>query len=128
VGPGGTASFTNRAHFFAAAAEAMRRILIENARRKLALKRGARPERINLEDLDLAVEADDDTLLLVNEALEKLKAEDSRAAELVNLRFFGGLKLVEAGEVLGISERSAKRCWAFARAWLFSELSAARQN
>jgi RNA polymerase sigma factor (TIGR02999 family) len=128
IGPQSNAHFANRAHFFAAAAEAMRRILIENARRKLAQKRGGRPERINLDELELAVDADDDTLLLVNGALEKLKIEDPRAAELVNLRFFGGLKLVEAGQALGISERSAKRCWAFARAWLFDELSAARGN
>ena len=125
VGSDSSPQFANRAHFFAAAAEAMRRILIEKARRKLAQKRGARPERVNFEELELAVDANDDTLLLVNEALEKLKVEDPRAAELVNLRFFGGLKLVEAGEVLGISERTAKRCWAFARAWLFNELSAA---
>jgi RNA polymerase sigma factor (TIGR02999 family) len=120
--------FANHAHFFAAASEAMRRILIERARRKLAQKRGARPERVDLDDLELAVNANDDTLLLVNDALEKLKLEDPRAAELVNLRFFGGLKLLEAGQVLGISERTAKRCWAFARAWLYDELSAARGN
>src|SRR5687768_515376 len=78
----GSQHFANRAHFFAAAAEAMRRILIEKARRKLAQKRGARPERIHLEDLELAVDANDDTLLLVNEAIEKLKLEDPNVAEL----------------------------------------------
>lgn len=120
--------FANRAHFFAAAAEAMRRILIERARRKLASKRGGRAHRVNLDDVEIAIHADDDTLLLVNEALEKLKVEDSRAAELVSLRFFGGLKLEEAGQILGISERTAKRSWAFARAWLYDELNAAMKT
>jgi RNA polymerase sigma factor (TIGR02999 family) len=120
--------FANRAHFFAAASEAMRRILIERARRKLAQKRGGRRERINLDDVDIAAEADDDTVLLVNDALQKLKLEDSRAADLVNLRFFGGLTLEQAGQVLGISERTAKRCWAFARAWLFTEITAAMET
>ena len=125
VGGDSAARFANRAHFFAAAAEAMRRILIERARRKLAHKRGGRRERINLDEVEIAIHADDDTLLLVSDALEKLKLEDPRAAQLVNLRFFGGLKLEEAGQVLGISERTAKRCWAFARAWLYNEISAA---
>jgi hypothetical protein len=87
-----SAEFANRAHFFAAASEAMRRILIERARRKFAQKRGGRRERISLDEVELAADADDDTLLLVNDALEKLKLEDPRAAELVTLRFFGGLK------------------------------------
>jgi RNA polymerase sigma factor (TIGR02999 family) len=103
-------AWKNRAHFFAAAAEAMRRILIDNARRKHALKRGARTERLDLDRIDVAVEADEETLLLINEALEKL-------------RFFIGLSYEEAAQVLGISERSAKRCWTFARAWLYRELS-----
>jgi RNA polymerase sigma factor (TIGR02999 family) len=120
--------FANRGHFFAAAAEAMRRILIERARRKLASKRGGRADRVNLDDVEIAIHADDDTLLLVNEALEKLKVEDSRAAELVSLRFFGGLKLEDAGQILGISERTAKRSWAFARAWLYDELNAAMKS
>lgn len=125
VGGDSATRFANRAHFFAAAAEAMRRILIERARRKLAHKRGGRRERINLDEVEIAIHADDDTLLLVSDALEKLKLEDPRAAELVTLRFFGGLKLDEAAQVLGVSERTAKRCWAFARAWLYDEISAA---
>ena len=120
--------FANRAHFFAAASEAMRRILIERARRKLAQKRGGRRERINLDEVEIAVDADDDTLLLVNEALEKLKLQDPRTAELVNLRFFGGLTLEDAGQVMGISERTARRTWAFARAWLYKEINAAIEN
>jgi len=111
-----------RGHFFAAAAEAMRRILIENARRKQAQKRGVNPERVKLEDVDVAVLADDETLLLVNEALEKLETEDPGAAQVVKLRFFAGMTNEEAGQALGISARTAKRYWTFARAWLFREL------
>lgn len=114
--------FQNRAHFFAAAAEAMRRILIENARRKQADKRGAGLERIALDDVDVAAKADDTTLLLINEALEKLAQEDAPSAELVKLRFFAGLTNEEAALALGISVRTVKRYWAFARAWLYDEL------
>jgi RNA polymerase sigma factor (TIGR02999 family) len=114
--------FANRAHFFAAAAKAMRRILIERARRKGAEKRGGDWQRIDLDKVEIAAEADDDTLLLVNEALEKLAKEDASAAEIAKLRFFGGLTLEEAGQVLGVTDRTAKRYWAFARAWLFDEM------
>jgi RNA polymerase sigma factor (TIGR02999 family) len=116
-------AWKNRAHFFAAAAEAIRRILIDHARRKHALKRGARAERINLEDIDVAVLEDEESLLAVDEALQKLAGEDSQAAEVVKLRFFAGMSYEEAAEAMGISLRSAKRCWSFARAWLFRELS-----
>jgi RNA polymerase sigma factor (TIGR02999 family) len=116
------AQFANRAHFFAAAAEAMRRILIDRARRKGAGKRGGDWQRIDLDKVDIAAEADDDTLLLVNEALEKLTKEDARAAEMAKLRFFGGLTLEEAAQVMGVTERSANRYWAFARVWLFQEM------
>src|SRR5882672_10514133 len=111
-----------KATFFAAAAEAMRRILIENARRKHALKRGVHLERINLEDVEVAILADPEALLLVSEALEKLEQEDPEAAQLVKLRFFAGMTNEEAGKALGVSERTAKRYWTFARAWLFREL------
>ena len=111
-----------RGHFFAAAAEAMRRILIEKARSKKALKRGGNVERINLDDVDVAALADGDTLLLINDALEKLEKEDPAAAQVVKLRFFAGLTNEEAGEALAISARTAKRHWTFARAWLFQEL------
>jgi RNA polymerase sigma factor (TIGR02999 family) len=119
----GPQPWRNRAHFFAAAAEAIRRVLIDRARRKLALKRGARPQRLDLDEVNLAVGADEETLLEVNEALEKLAAHDPQSAQLVKLRFFAGLGYAEAAEALGISERSAKRHWAFARAWLYRELS-----
>jgi RNA polymerase sigma factor (TIGR02999 family) len=114
--------FANRAHFFAAAAEAMRRILIDRARRKGAGKRGGDWQRIDLDNVDIAAEADDDTLLLVNEALEKLAGEDAKAAEIAKLRFFGGLTLDEAAQVLGVTGRTADRYWSFARVWLFQEM------
>jgi RNA polymerase sigma factor (TIGR02999 family) len=116
-------NWKNRAHFFAAAAEAMRRILIENARRKQALKRGARPERIDLDSVDIAIQADEELLLAMNEALERLAVEDPQSAQLVKLRFFVGLNYQEAAQTLGMSERSAKRCWGFSKAWLYRELS-----
>jgi len=111
-----------RGHFFAAAAEAMRRILIEKARQKSSLKRGGHFERVNLDDVEIAILADDETLLLVNDALERLEKEDSEAAQVVKLRFFAGMTNDEAGRALGISARTAKRHWTFARAWLFQEL------
>ncbi len=116
--------FRGRTHFFAAAAEAMRQILIDHARRKRSLKRGGGAQKIDLDQVDAAVGADDETLLMINEALEKLSQEDARAAELVKLRFFVGLTNEEAAQVLGISERSAKRYWTFARACLYREISA----
>ena len=111
-----------RGHFFAAAAEAMRRILIEHARRKKAAKRGVAFQRVNFENLDVAVLAEGEEFLLLNEALEKLEREDSEAAQVVKLRFFAGLTNEEAGKVLGVTDRTAKRYWTFARAWLFEEL------
>jgi RNA polymerase sigma factor (TIGR02999 family) len=115
-------AWQNRAHFFAAAAEAMRRILVDNARRKRATRHGGRLERVPLECLDPAAPADDDQLLALHEALEKFAARDARKAELVKLRFFAGLSMSQASEVLGISEPTAKRDWAFARAWLLREI------
>jgi RNA polymerase sigma factor (TIGR02999 family) len=117
--------FEGRGHFFAAAAEAMRRILIERARRKHSQKRGARLERLDLEHVDIALHADDDALLLVDEALEKLARQDPETAALVKLRFFAGMTNDEAAKVLGISVRTAKRHWTFARAWLYEEIQRA---
>lgn len=112
-------NFENRAHFFGAAAEAMRRILIEHARRRQAAKRGAGADLLNLEALDVpSALADDDRLLAVNEALEKLTRIDERKAELVKLRFFVGLNFEEAATALGIAVPTAKQWWAYARAWL----------
>jgi len=116
------ARFEGRGHFFAAAAEAMRRILIDRAREKRALKRGAGAERVNLDELEVAAAADDDTLLAVDEALEKLAKEDPDSAEFIKLRFFAGLTNDEAASALGIPERTARRHWSFARAWLYREL------
>jgi len=114
--------FEGRGHFFAAAAEAMRRILIDRARQKLSLKRGTGAARVNLEDLDVASAADDDTLLAVDEALTKLAREDPDSAEFIKLRFFAGMTNDEAAQALGIPERTARRHWSFARAWLFREI------
>ena len=113
-----------RGHFFAAAAEAMRRILIDNARRKNRVRHGQGLVRVDLERVDVAMEADDDTLLRVDEALARLAAEDLQKAELVKLRYFVGLSIPEAGHALGLSESTAKRHWAYARAWLYEELKA----
>jgi RNA polymerase sigma factor (TIGR02999 family) len=116
-------SFQNRAHFFGAAAEAMRRILIEHARRRLAAKRGAGVEAVDLEGLEISSPvADDDQLLAVNEALEKLAALDERKAELVKLRYFVGMNFEEAAAALGIAVPTAKQWWAYARAWLTVEM------
>ncbi len=101
----------------------MRRILINRARDKDRLKRGGGRERIDLDSLQLAVDCPIDDLLAVDEALQKLAAEDAPCAELVKLRFFAGLSLTEAADVLGVSRRVADRLWAFARAWLYKALS-----
>ena len=114
--------FANRAHFFAAAAEAMRRILIDNARRKRTARHGGGQQRVDMEQVQLVSSTDDDQLLAVNEALDKLAARSKPEAELVKLRYFVGMTLEEAAQVLGISARTADNYWAHARAWLFHEL------
>ena len=111
------------AHFYSAAAEAMRRILIEQARRKNSQRRGGGQPRLNLDNVQVALDTPADHLLAMDEALEKLAAADPAKAELVKLRFFIGLTIVEAGKLLGLSERTVKRHWAFARAWLYEELT-----
>jgi RNA polymerase sigma factor (TIGR02999 family) len=129
LGGEGQPVWGGRAHFFAAAAEAMRRILLDNARRKRAIRHGGDLARVSAEatGLDLAApEARDEELLLVNDALDALAAHDPRKAELVKQRYFVGLTLEEAAEVLGISHRTAKRDWAYARAWLFNEVQRLR--
>jgi RNA polymerase sigma factor (TIGR02999 family) len=117
--------FDGRAHFFAAAAEAMRRILIDNARRKRAARHGGGQARVDIRDVGIAAAAPEDELLAVHEALEKLAAEDAGLAELVKLRFFVGFTNKEAAEVLGVSEPTVERRWAFARAWLHQEIKSA---
>lgn len=113
----------NRGHFFAAVAEAMRRILIDNARRKLYLRHGGGAERVNLDGLDLAASMDDEQLLALHEALDRLAAHDAEKAQVVKLRFFAGLTNEQAAKVLGVSAPTVKRHWAYARAWLFRELN-----
>jgi RNA polymerase sigma factor (TIGR02999 family) len=116
-------TFQNRAHFFGAAAEAMRRILIEHARRRLAAKRGAGVEVVDLDGLEISSPlADDDQLLAVNEALDKFAALDPRKAELVKLRYFVGMSFDEAATALDIAVPTAKQWWAYARAWLTVEM------
>ena len=115
--------WSGRHHFFSAAAEAMRRILIENARRKQRLKRGGDRQRVDLQDADLVVEGPSDELIALDEALEKLVKKDKVKAELVTLRFFAGLTNEQAAEILGISLNTADRYWAYARSWLHLEIS-----
>jgi RNA polymerase sigma factor (TIGR02999 family) len=115
-------NWDSQGHFFAAAAEAMRRILVENARRKNRDKHGGQLKRLDVTELDVAVSTDDETLLLVDEALEKLSEIDEVGAKLIKLRFFGGIPNIEAAKILGIPERTAKRTWSYARAWLYEEI------
>jgi RNA polymerase sigma factor (TIGR02999 family) len=122
-GPGHT-NYQNRAHFFGAAAEAMRRILIDNARRKHALRHGGGQARVDFDDVDIAAPVNDEQLLAVHEAVDKLAAEDSAKAELVKLRYFVGMSAEEAAEVLGVSVPTVKRHWAYAKAWLYREIRA----
>jgi RNA polymerase sigma factor (TIGR02999 family) len=112
----------SRGHFFAAAAEAMRRILIDQARRKRRPKHGGDRKRVSLDEALCLGDAPDDNLLALDEALEKLAREEPAKAELVKLHYFAGLTLEEAGEVLGIAYRTAKRHWAYARAWLYAAM------
>jgi RNA polymerase sigma factor (TIGR02999 family) len=113
----------NRTHFLAVAAEAMRHILIDNARRKLAARHGGGAEHVELESLPLSAEMPDEQLLALDEALDKFSRHAPEKAELVKLRFFAGVSMEEAAEALGISLATAKRSWAYARAWLFREMA-----
>lgn len=115
-------SWENRAHFFGAAAEAMRRILVEHARRKQSLKRGGGALREELEESDLILTAPPDELLAVHEALDKLAQEDPAAAELVKLRYFVGMTMEEAATALGLAKRTAENLWTYARVWLHREI------
>jgi RNA polymerase sigma factor (TIGR02999 family) len=115
--------WNSRGHFFGAAAEAMRRILVENARRKKRLKHGGGHERVDVDSFEIASEAPDDDLLAMDEAMTRLAEEDPFKARLVELRFFAGLSVEEAADVLGISRITAKRYWRYARAWLHHRVS-----
>ncbi|UCC99332.1 MAG: sigma-70 family RNA polymerase sigma factor [Phycisphaerales bacterium] len=116
-------NWSGRTHFFAAAAEAMRRILIDNARRKQRLKRGGEQQRVPLEDAAVAIEGPSEDILGLDEALTKLAIEDPVKADLVKLRYFAGLTIEQAAQMLGISRATADRYWSYARAWLFDEIS-----
>jgi RNA polymerase sigma factor (TIGR02999 family) len=115
--------WNSRGHFFAAAAEAMRRILVDRARRKNTAKHGGDWVRIDVPDIESTTDSKSDNLLALDEALTKLAAEEPAKAELVKLRYFAGLSIEEAADVLGISRTTASRYWTYARIWLFSELS-----
>jgi RNA polymerase sigma factor (TIGR02999 family) len=121
-------SWQNRAHFFGAAAEAMRRILIARARRKGRQRRGSGAAHLDVDELEIASPVPDDQLLALNEALDRFAALEPQQAELVKLRYFVGLKIEEAAEVLGISRATANRWWAYARAWLFDAVNAPPPN
>ena len=130
LGGGRQTAWRDRTHFFAAAAEAMRRILIDNARRKMALRHGGQAQRVDfdLDSLELAAGMKDEQLLALHEALDALASHDAVKAELVKLRFFAGLTLPEAAQALELSEPTAKRYWAYARAWLYREITNEGRN
>ena len=119
-------NWSGRTHFFAAAAEAMRRILIDNARRKQRLKRGGGQQKVGLTDAEPAVEGPSDDLIALDEALARLAEMDKTKADLVKLRYFAGLTLEQAAGILNLPERTAKRYWAHARAWLRRQVTDSR--
>jgi RNA polymerase sigma factor (TIGR02999 family) len=122
LGGGQTERWRDQKHFFAAAAEAMRHILIDRARRRNARRHGGGQRPLALDDLEIATEADDARLLAINEAVERLAAHDQPKADLVKLRYFVGLSVEETARALGVSEKTAKRWWAYSRAWLVREM------
>jgi RNA polymerase sigma factor (TIGR02999 family) len=122
VGSSGAQEWNSRGHFFAAAAESMRRILVERARHKSRVKAGGGRRRVDFNDAELVAEAEPDEFLALHEALETLERKDKRKAELVKLRFFAGLTKEQAAQVLGISSSTADNDWAYARSWLRLEL------
>jgi RNA polymerase sigma factor (TIGR02999 family) len=117
----------SRGHFFAAAAEAMRRILVDNARRKRSLKHGGQSQKVKLSEAFLAIEGPKEDLLALNEALDKLAHEDEKLAELVKLRYFAGLTLEQTATIMDIGRRTADRYWALGRAWLYQEMTKAEK-
>jgi RNA polymerase sigma factor (TIGR02999 family) len=118
----------NRGHFFAAAAEAMRRLLVHNAERKRSLKRGGKRQRVDLSEIEPAIRPPEDDLLALNEALEELARIEPQTAELVKLRYFAGFTNREAAEILGFSPRKGDAVWAYARAWLHERISGDRPS
>jgi len=115
-------TFENRAHFFAAAAEAMRHLLIDNARRKLARRHGGGLQRVDVENVDIALPVEEDHLIAVNDALDRLAASSPVQAQVVKLRFFVGMTAAESAEVLGLSERTVKQYWSHAKTWLYQDI------
>jgi RNA polymerase sigma factor (TIGR02999 family) len=120
----GNQYWNNRGHFFGAAAEAMRRILVERARRKARVRHGGQLERVDLEHVTVAAQDSDDTVLAIHEALEKLAARSPEKAQVVKLRYFAGMEHAEIAAMLGVSEPTVRRHWAYARSWLYAELKA----
>ncbi len=116
-------NWDSRGHFFTAAAEAMRRILVENARRKKRLKRGGGRQRVDLNDATLSIEAPSDDIMALDEALTKLAEENGAVADVVKLRYFTGLSLEQISEIVGVSRRTVSSYWAYARAWLYREMA-----
>ena len=115
----GDRTWQNRAHFFRAAAQAMRRILVDRARHKSSIKCGGGHDRLNVDDLDLAAATPDDKILLIDDALARLEAEDPESARVITLKFFGGLTNKEVAKTLGVTERTVEREWAYAKACLY---------
>ena len=124
VGPRETVEWNGRGHFFGAAAEAMRRILIENARRKKRIKHGEGRQPVSIDQIDVADDAQSDQLIALDAGLRCLESEMPEVAQVVKLRYFGGLTVEQAAKALGISTRTAHRHWAYAKAWLFRHLTA----
>ena len=122
VGTDRVQRWDSRGHFFAAAAQAMRRILLNQARDKKRLKRGGERRRVDLDQVEIALDTDDEQMIAIDDALTQLAAEDPGAAQLVNLRFFAGLTLKDAADSMGLAFRTAERQWAYARAWLYARL------
>lgn len=122
-------SWHNRAQFFAAAAEAMRRILIDNARRRRRVRHGGELEKVSADEtpLEIAAPVEDDELLAVHDAVESLERHDPRKAQLVKYRYFAGLEFAEIAEIMQVSERTAKRDWEYARVWLFKEIKSGQK-
>ena len=120
---GETQSWSSRSHFFSVAAEAMRRILIESARRKKRLKRGGEHHKVDFEDATMMIEEPSEKIIALDEALTKLSKQNSMAAEIVKLRYFAGLTIEQAANALCVSRRTANRYWAYARAWLYQEIN-----
>lgn len=128
AGPDEQKGWNSRGHFFGAAAEAMRRILVDRARQKARIRHGGELERVELDHVTIATEDSDGTVLAIHEALEKLAVESPQKAEIVKLRYFTGLEHAEIAQALGVSEPTVRRHWAYARSWLYAELKKNHQN